>query len=101
MRVSRAFTISWSTASTTCRYNRYDQRCKLSFTGTALPALTEFSVGRLLIGLKNPLKSYRTLTLKLPVAWLPAWSVAEQLMVVGPMGKMLLEAGEQLTSGRR
>lgn len=39
-----------------------------------------------------------TLTLKLPLASLPAPSSAEQLTVVSPMGKVLPEAGEQLTS---
>ena len=38
-----------------------------------------------------------TVTLKLPSASLPALSVAEQLTVVSPSGKVLPEAGVQVT----
>src|SRR5579884_747327 len=41
----------------------------------------------------------RTVTMKLPVAVLPAASVAEQLTAVVPKGKVLPEAGEQVTVG--
>src|SRR2546426_941972 len=39
-----------------------------------------------------------TVTMKLPLAVLPCASVAEQLMGVLPIGKMLPEPGEQLTA---
>src|SRR5215207_1652834 len=40
-----------------------------------------------------------TITSKLPLAVLPAWSVAVHVTVVVPMGKGLPEAGSQLTTG--
>jgi hypothetical protein len=39
----------------------------------------------------------RTVTVKLPVASLPAASLAEQSTIVSPKGKVLPEAGEQVT----
>ena len=56
---------------------------------------TVMLLGQVIVGLAQSL----TVTVKLQLPWLPAPSVAVQLTVVGPIGKLEPEAGEQLTAG--
>lgn len=70
---------------------------KLNFTGMALPALTLFKTGRLSIGWKKPFQLKLTVIRKLPFAVLLWESVAKQLTVVCPMGKLEPDAGTQVT----
>jgi hypothetical protein len=70
---------------------------RLNFTGIELPALATFKIGWLSTGLKKPLKSKLMVTLKVPEVVLLVLSVAVQVTLVLPTGKLLPEAGVQLT----
>jgi hypothetical protein len=59
---------------------------KLNLTGIALPAFTEFNVGKLLTGEKNPVKLYSTVTVKLHDVLRFAPSLTVNVLVVVPKG---------------